>query len=203
MNYLDEKTHNANLEALKELTANAAQLTQYWNLINLQPLTKEIYQSWLSNKELIYETYKTEKLKTIDPTIWEGLTENSRRPPLDDKKFNGKFDRFFSLAGRYSMLGQTRIFISVADVEFFNGRPEISDKKIAELKRKSTVTITKKQEPFINALQSYCDNFQKLQDELFKLFGKHLDPMELPVTYDAKEPVIDMQKLADLFFWQK
>jgi len=202
MNYLDEKTHNANLEALKELTANAAQLTQYWNLINLQPLTKEIYQSWLSNKELIYETYKTEKLKTIDPVVWDGLTENSRRPPLDDKKFNGKFDRFFALAGRYSGgMDGTRIFVSVADVEFFNGRPEISDKKIAELKRKCTVTITKKQEPFITAL--HCESFQAIQAESLKLFGINLDPMELPVAYDGKKPAIDMTRLADLFFWKK
>jgi hypothetical protein len=201
MNYLDEKTHNANLEALRELNVNAKALTQYWNQLSLEPMTREIYQQWLTDKELIYETYKTEKLKTIDPVVWDGLSENSRRPPLDDKKFNGRFDRFFSMAGRYSMLDGTRIFISVADVEFLNGEPEISDKKLKELKQKCTVKVTANQKPFIETLQNYCDNFQKLQAESLKLFGINLEVMELPVAYDGKKTAIDMTKLADLFFW--
>jgi hypothetical protein len=202
MNYLDEKTYSANVNALRELTENAKELTQYWEQLNLEPMTAEIYQQWLTDKELIFETYKDEKLKTIDKVVWEGLSENVKRPMLDDKKFNGRFDRLFSMAGRYSGgMDGTRIFISVADVEFLNGEPEISDKKLKELKQKCTVKVTANQKPFIETLQNYCDNFQKLQAESLKLFGINLEVMELLVAYDGKKTAIDMTKLADLFFW--
>jgi len=198
-NFIDKKMLDKNIQALKELTENSKILTSYWYRLNLEPMTAELYQSWLNDRELIFTTYQKESSKDMNPLVWAGLDEKIKRPKLDEGKTAGRFERVFSMAARHSQpFDGIRVIVSTSDIEFKDGQPVITDEKLKDLERASTLKITAKQKDFVESLQDLCNAFDKVQTESKKLFGTSLNISQLPVNFDGESASIDMSKLFDL-----
>jgi len=197
--YFDGKKHQASVQALNELFENAQHLCNFWNRINVVPLTSDLYLAWLADFELLYDTYRESKLKVMDSAVWDGLSESAKRPELDEKNTRGRLRRVWSVAAQYSRpFDGTQVVANVGHISWKDGKPFISDATKNELKKLCTFKIATGQQAFVDALQDYCNALEKVQVESKSLLNTSLSISQLPVSYDGEKATIDMARLFDM-----
>lgn len=195
MNYFDEKTFANSMAALSDLTETACILNGYWRKLCTEELTTERYQEWLNDRELIFRTYLAEKQAAMDPALHQFINP---RPTMDEGKTAGRYERTHNTAGQFLRpMDGSRVVASVADVEFKDGKPVITEAKQQEIRQRCTVKIGAKQQPFIEALKSYCESYNRVNDEARKLMDTWFAPQEIPVTISDGRAEIAMSDLVE------